>query len=57
MGENCGVICRVHRRVLNESDEVIDDVLLVVRNDREDLGDYLTEFRNMQVYGLVRDAL
>ena len=36
-GECGGVILRVRRRVLNESDEVMDGVLLIIRKNKEDL--------------------
>ena len=35
----------------------MDDVLLVISNDAEYLGEYLTESRNMQVHGLTRDGI
>ena len=46
-GECVGVILRVCCRVLNDPNEVMDTVLLVVRNEEEDLGKDLTEFREM----------
>ena len=46
-GERGGVIRHVGHQILNESDKLMDGVLLVVRNDEEDLGKYLMEFIKM----------
>ena len=46
-GERGGVIRRIIFRVLDDTDEVMYLVLLVVRNDEEDLGKHLAEFRKM----------
>ena len=42
---------------MNESNDVMDAVLLVVRNDKEDLDKYLTKFSKMRVCGLARHGL
>ena len=47
MGEHGSVIRFVRRRVLNDFNKITDGVLLVIINDEEDLGDFLTEFHKM----------
>ena len=56
-GECGGVIRRVRCRVLNESDEVMDGVLLIIRKNKEDLVKYLTDFRDIRVRALARDRI
>ena len=46
-GEHGGVIFCVRCRVLNDPDEVMDAFFLVIRNDKEDSGEYLMKFCNM----------
>ena len=56
-GEFGGVIRHVSWRILDDTDKVVDSVFLVIRNDEEDLGQYIAEFHEVGVRGLAGDGI
>ena len=56
-GKHGGVICHISCHILDETNEDVDPIVFVVRDDKKDLGYYLAELRKVGVRELVGDGI